>query len=165
MSARSLLLLLPLTSPACTRGSEPSSPPEPVTEVAAPELDDEPSTEPAAADDPLTGLHSERAETPPRPEAIEVLVDAVITKDEPGAKVIEVGADARFTIFMKIEKVEPETPLLVPDRYAVIIHSPSKTFRGPVPNKGSRVRFHLKIFPEDPNDPHDETFYSDLWID
>ena len=135
--------------------SEPENEPEPEPDAAAVE-----------SSDPLDGLHLESA--PPAaadPEPIEVVVDAVITEENRDAEVIEVGVDPRFTIYMRIEHVEPETELLAPDQYAVMIHSPSRTFRGPVPGKGKRIRFRMSIVPAKADDPHDQTFFSDLWLD
>lgn len=165
MSGRSSLVLLSFLGLSCARTElPPPEDPAPSTVEAEPVLADEPAPS-AVEDDPLDELRSDPTETTPRPEPIEVVVDAVMTESQPDATLIEVGADARFTIDVRIEKVDPETPLLPPGPYAVRIHSPSKTFRGPTPRKGKKVRFHMTIFPEDPGDPHDETFFADLWID
>lgn len=154
-------MLLSVIGWACTPRAEGPPPQEPLTR--APEQEVEAAAEPS---DPLDGLRLERAPTTASsPEPIEVVVDAVMTEEEPGAKVIAVGVDPRFTIHIRIERVEPETALLQPDRYAVMIHSPSRTFRGPVPGKGQRIRFRMAIIPANPDDPHDENFFSDLWID
>jgi hypothetical protein len=157
---------------ACTKSIEDPPPQPPVAEVEDPDataVDPDPAEEdePADAFDELGGDEDEDEAPAPSaaPEPIEVAVDAVITKEKQGSTQIMVGADARFTIHMKIEKVEPETPLLPPGQYAVLIHSPSKTFRGPVPGKGKRIHFKMSIFPEDPADPHDEVFFASLWIE
>ncbi len=107
----------------------------------------------------------ETEQAPARPEPFEVIVDATMTKENAEATVIMVGANPVFAIHMEIDSVEPPTPLLEPGSYTVVIHSPSKTFRGPVPGKGKRVRFKMSIYPEDPADPHDEVFFASLWID
>ncbi len=153
---------------ACTRRSEAPPPQEPVAraepEVSTPAPPEPPV--PVAQPDPLEGLGGDEASADrSSPEPVEVRVDVVITDKQPGATVLMVGADAKFAVHMKIEKVEPETPLLVPGAYDVLIHSPSRTFRGPTPSKGQRLRLGLTIFPEDPDDPHDETFFASLWVE
>ncbi len=155
--------MLPL---ACARPAEAPSPPEPMVEEPEPEPEPAPQVEQT---DLLTelgaGEDESDAPTSSRPAPFEVEVDAVMTDKTPGATMIMVGADARFTLNMKIESVEPETPLLPPGHYDVLIHSPSRTFRGPVPSKGKRLHFKLSIIPDNPDDPHDETFFAELWIE
>ncbi|MCA9708457.1 MAG: hypothetical protein KDK70_21585 [Myxococcales bacterium] len=164
--------MLAAAAASCTRPAEAPPPRSPEADLAEadPAETDLAEADPPAEADPLDDLGSQdqgRAQAPPaaRPEPIEVVVDAVFTAKKDGARLLEVGADARFTLNLKIEAVEPPTPLLEPGYYDVLIHSPSKTFRGPVPGKGERVRFRLSIYPEDPADPHDETFFASLWVE
>lgn len=167
MSYRSALIaVVSMLTLACARPAEAPAPPEPVADAPEPEPEPAPQAEET---DLLTELGGDQAEpdtpTSSRPAPIEVEVDAVMTDKTPGATMIMVGADARFTLNMKIESVEPETPLLPPGHYDVLIHSPSRTFRGPVPGKGTRIQFKLSIIPDNPDDPHDETFFAEFWIE
>lgn len=162
------MLLLTMLMVACAKPAEAPPPPEPVAQASEPDPDTQEDYElPPDPLDDLRGDDDERDDEAPssRPEPIEVEFDGVITKEKSGAAVIMVGADSRFTLHMDIENVEPPTPLLPPGPYKVIIHSPSRTFRGPTPGRGKRVHFRLSIFPEDPADPHDETFFASLWVE
>ncbi len=159
-----------MLSLACTRPSETPPPQPPTANTQAPPpatVPDQtgPATESPDILDDLRGDDDVKAEVAPRPEPFEVLVDAVMAKEDASATLLMVGADPRFTLHMRIDGVEPPTPLLEPGRYAVVIHSPSKTFRGPVPRNGKHIQFKMTIYPEDPNDPHDEVFFSSLWIE
>jgi hypothetical protein len=154
--------MLSILGLACACPAERPPPQEPMTSAEPsgpdPTLTDEP--------DPLDGLGGgDSPAAAPRPDPIEVTIDAVITEQKDGAQPLMVGVDPRFTFYMKVEQVEPETPLLEPGHYTVVIHSPSRTFRSPIPDKGTHIRFGLTIFPDDPNDPNDEPFFASLWVD
>lgn len=171
MQARfGLVTTLSMLALACNRPTDAPSQ-APTADATTPEPEPTPPKPTPGPSDPADVLdeldEGDEPDPPasPRPEPIEVTVDAVMTAQKPDATPLMVGVDPRFTLNMKIVGVEPETPLLPLGQYDVLIHSPSKTFRGPVPGKGERIRFKMTIFPEDPNDPHDEVFFADLWIE
>lgn len=163
MRARAACTLLALIAVGCPKSGD--APPSEAPVVDAPEAEDD-APPPQTDDDPLDGLGGDgTSTTSSRPPSFEVTIDAVMTAETTGAKEITVGSDPRFPIHLKIEHVEPETPLLPPGQYVVIIHSPTHAFRGPTPAKGKRVTLRMSIYPESPDDPHDETFFSALWTE
>ncbi|MEM9461683.1 MAG: hypothetical protein AAGF11_46400 [Myxococcota bacterium] len=174
LALRSLLVSVWWLTLACGRPAQAAPSQEPTAQAEEPPSADEPAEptpsaqparEPASVlDEPIDDDYA-AAPVSSKPAPFDVVVDAIITKRRAGATVLEVGTDPRFTLHMEIEKVEPETPLLVPGPYDVLIHSPSRSFRGPVPGKGQRIQFNMTIVPEDPSDPHDELFFAALWAE
>ncbi len=154
-----LSLGLSIVVVACEKPAE-----APPTQAPVVEAEPEPEYVPEPEPDPLADLGGDEPDEPaaPKPEPFDVVVEAVMTNKQDGAGLVMVGVDPRFTIHVKIDTVEPETDVPTPGNYDIMLHSPSRTFRGPVPNKGKRVKFELTVYPEDPNDPHDEVFFSSI---